>query len=298
MRGIKQGLGLTLAFIQQTLLVRFKGFKNLFALLQYVCQKGIVLAELAFQLLQLIHQFRQLFITTIRRCGHAEAAGHALRQQFELGRELGQCFVITQAFQFVAGPGPALVQMGKQIGNTLNDGRTGGGFGTGNRADCFGQGIQTLAEGFQLLQQGAQFRFDVSFLNLFLQTGQVIVERLQGFFIGQEPDGAVSDIRLLLLQLRIQLSNARLIDVTIILNGQQMAPQLADIQHGGHIRLGHGPAIGLQSLDQGSHRIFCLLQCLLGAFANTLNFLVFIQHQFTGLDDGLQYIVYFAQAGV
>ena len=101
---------LALALVQQRLLVRFEGIDQLFALGQDVAQELLVLAELAFQFLQLHQQPRHLFVGAFGIGGHRQRAGDGLRKQRELRGELCHRFGRTQVAAALFGACAGLVE--------------------------------------------------------------------------------------------------------------------------------------------------------------------------------------------
>ena len=139
---IKQVLRAALTLIQQGLSMAFKGFQQLFALGQDIAEKRLVIAELAFQLLQLHQQARQLCVAPLRIPGLGQGAGNALTEQAELRSEL--CYLLGRphAAPALFGTGLGLIEPGVDLGNGLDDAGTLGGILDLQRGHQRGQHVQ------------------------------------------------------------------------------------------------------------------------------------------------------------
>ncbi|MNY43118.1 hypothetical protein D3C86_1780540 [compost metagenome] len=90
--------------------MRLEGFQQLLALGEDVGEELLLLAEAAFQLLQLQQQARQLLVAALRVAGLAEGAGDALAEQLELGAELGARLRRAEPLAALLGAGARLVE--------------------------------------------------------------------------------------------------------------------------------------------------------------------------------------------
>ena len=109
--GVEQSLGLALALVEQGLLVRFEGFQQLLALGQDVAEELLMVAELAFQFLQLHQQTRQLLVAALGVLGLGQGVGDALAEEFELGTELGHGLARTESLAPLLGARLGLVEV-------------------------------------------------------------------------------------------------------------------------------------------------------------------------------------------
>ncbi len=280
--GIEHRARLALAIIQQGLLVRIEGFDQLFALAQDVAEELLVLAELAFQFFQLHQQARQLFVGPLRVAGHRQRAGDRLREQGELGGELGHGFGRTQRLAALFGACACLVQAPVQQRDGFDHAGARGRIVDLQSGHQLGQHVQIAGHAAQAVQLLIQLACTGGLLCGVVQRLHADGQGGQCCIAGKEGTGGGADTVVRLHKFGGHRLDARGIDVAQFADGQQSTAQCGDrverFDEGLHLV----PVFRLQPAQQRLVRGLGLGHCLGRLLADRLHLFVFVQHRFAG----------------
>ncbi len=260
-------------------------------LLQNGRQELVIFAKLAFQLLQLIQHPGHQAIAFAHIRQRADAVRQALLKQPDACSELGPGFRTALLFQPDFRFGTLLVDGGVDAGDIIGDRRFQRGIVTAHRrqhaldhVQAFGQfpiAIDNLLQGIPAVGLGQRS----------LQLGQGLAVAIQRLRRRQETEGALGQPALSLGQLLFKTVDTGFVGIAPIIESSHPAAMIAQTCQVTDKLIRCFPAIRFQVPHQRALVLSDLGNGSFGLGANTLDFLILIQHQLCGASDGAKLLI-------
>jgi hypothetical protein len=274
-----------LPLVEQRLLAGGEGVVHLLALGRQLADELVELAEAPGQLLELDQQLGQLLVALLRRVGLGQRRRDRLREQLELGGELGLALARQQllAHALIGRADPAVV--GEHRRDVLEDLRARDRITDLQPADDLGEHVEAVAQRRDLLLDRLQLRGVVELLHAREDPVEAGGDRQQRVALDQEFDAGLADAVELVDQLLLERVEGREVDRADLARGDDRAALVSQRRQGVHVLLDVLPVAGAQGLDQRGLAGLRLREGLAGALADLHDLLELVDDELAGLAD-------------
>ena len=289
---VQHALRLALALVLQRLAARLEALQHLLALGHDVAEELLVLAEAAFDFLQLHQQARQLLVAFLGRLRQAQGADDALREQRQLGGELGHVLGAAQARPALLGACTHLVQARVDGRDAIHHLGALRGVVDGQAAHELGQHVQRGRHVGHARQRLVDLRHRGCRLRGLVQCLQLVGIGLHGLVGGNEGGRALGDSGLGLVDALRHGVDGGLVHIAQVARGHELAAQLAQLGERVHVLANAFPVGQPQCLEQLAVAAGNLAHGLGRGVADALDLFVLVDDRITRGDDAQQGLVH------